>query len=101
MTKKEHIKIHLKSAYEHLQGKPDLDQVEFDIFEVGEILGIKAKEINARNKYRYIVTDCKNKKSSFHKTERGAIKDYMSRWPKDHLGILKHDIKKDLYLQIY
>jgi hypothetical protein len=46
MTKKEHIKIHLRDAIKQFQfDTVDLAQVKFDLFEIADILGIKATEI--------------------------------------------------------
>jgi hypothetical protein len=43
MTKKEHITIHLKDAIKQLRfDTPDLEQVKFDLFEIADILKIKA-----------------------------------------------------------
>lgn len=44
-----HLLLHLQSVRRHLDvkmGAPDLDQIAFDIYEIGEHLGFSPKEIN-------------------------------------------------------
>jgi len=45
LTKKEHITIHIKDALRHLNIN-DKAQVEFDLFEIADILNISVNDID-------------------------------------------------------